>query len=133
MNTEFEQLNSFDNLLSTEDLSISLRIKRDLFLYLQQRFGASLYSRLSGGGLNNIENEVNSYITDGIIKTQIVQAVGEYNLTVVPELRAIVGSDMIGIRREENLVEILVVFVPMKNPSVTSVDSVMISVPTIGG
>ena len=133
MASEIEQLNSLDNFFNNDDLSISLKIKRDLFNYLQTKIGKGLFSRNSGGLLNKFENEANSELEDIIYKSQIVQSVGEYNMSCPTELRAIVGSDMVAIKRQGNRVQILVVFVPMQNPSVEALNNVVVNVPSVGG
>jgi len=133
MGSEIDQLNSIDNFFGTDELSIALRIKRDLFNYLQKKAGDGLFSRSSSGFLNKYENEPNSDLTDILIKTQVVEAVGQYNTECPSDLKAIVGSDMVAIKREDNWVQILVVFVPMQSPSTSSISSLVISVPTVGG
>jgi len=133
MSSEIEQLNSLDNFLNSEDLQLSLRIKRDLFLYLQRCYGSGLFSRNYGAMISKLENESNYEILDYLIKTEIVQAVGRYNLTVSPELQAVVGSDMVAAKYEENLIQILVIFVPMIKPSVDYLSNFIISVPIYGG
>lgn len=128
-----DQLNSFNNFIDDSTLSIENKIKRELWNYITTAIGSGLFKRGTGSAVYTLENDGNSIIADALIKTKIVETVGRYNVSAPAELRAIVGSDMIAIKRVDNVIEIFVVFLPFQKPEVSSLSSILLSLPSFGG
>lgn len=126
-------LNSFSSFVDDSTLSDNDIITRNLSNFLIKNVGSEFFSRDKGPSIASVENTENSTFYDGLLKVQIVQAVGKYNLQTVERYQAIVGSDMIDIMREENYVAILVVFIPLRRPNPKDIDSFILNIPSFGG
>lgn len=111
-------LNSFGNFIEDSNLSQLDRIQRDLLNFLRQHVGGSAFDRAAGSMLSQAENESNHVLLDALLKSIVVSAVAKYNMQTTPELQAVVGSDMVAIKRENENISIFVVFVPLQQPAV---------------
>ena len=128
-----EQLNSFSSFVDDDTLSLENKIKRELYNHLTTAIGSGLFSRGSGSPIHSLENDGNNNLADLLLKVKIVESVGIYNSRAPEELRAIVGAEMIAIKRQSNLVQIMMVFLPYKKPEVKSLDYLVMNVPSFGG